>query len=96
MDRAERRRLERIAAKLTDAEYRDLELYFTRNATKRAIVFIMGLPLHVLRNEFGFGRKRLRRFMDYFMRMWEQYERDEITLEDLAEFVEKETGVKVL
>ena len=55
---------------------------------------LMGIM--ALRDEFGFGTSRLQRFIDKVDDMFDSYNRDYISLKDLTETIENETGIKVL
>ena len=62
------------------------------SAAYRAL--LMGIM--ALRDEFGFGTSRLQRFIDKVDDMFDSYNRDYISLKDLTETIENETGIKVL
>lgn len=57
--------------------------------------FLM-MGIMALRDEFGFGTSRLQRFIDKVDDMFDSYNRDYISLKDLTETIENETGIKVL
>lgn len=63
------------------------------SAAYRAFL-LMGIM--ALRDEFGFGTSRLQRFIDKVDDMFDSYNRDYISLKDLTETIENETGIKVL
>lgn len=65
-------------------------------SSKRALIFLMSIPLVVLRDEFGFGKKRLEKFMEKFTSLWSAYENDYIEIEELADLIEEETGLKII
>ena len=54
------------------------------------------MGIMALRDEFGFGTSRLQRFIDKVDDMFDSYNRDYISLKDLTETIENETGIKVL
>lgn len=99
--RAERRRQDREKEKgeavynLTASQIEKIKNDAIDKAVWQSFQIMIGLPLYVLHTEFGFGGKRLRRFMNQFIRLWEQYGRGEIDLAKLAEFVKDETGVEI-
>lgn len=101
MSRAERRRLERENKKpvktytLTGPQIEKMKNDATMEASKRALLMVMAVPLVALRDEFGFGEKRLERYMGKFLNIWECYEEDYVSLEDLMTIIETETGLQV-
>ena len=102
MSRAERRQSERETAKkqktytLTQAQLDQKLKAVEMQATKKAFVMMMGFPLLTLRDKFGFGKKRLNRFMDKMMDLYEAYEMDYVDLADLDRTIMEETGVTLI
>lgn len=101
MSRAERRRLERDKEKqtktytLTQAQLDKLLDDAKKQASKRAMLMVMAVPLVALRDTFGFGQQRLERYMEKFITIWECYEADYVSLEDLMTIIETETGLQI-
>ena len=56
----------------------------------------MGLPLIVLRDDFGFGKQRLERFEDRLIQQFRCFDEGYIDLETLKKVIEQETGAEVL
>lgn len=54
------------------------------------------LALTVLHNKFGFGTKRLERFVDMYQDLLDSYNRGYVSVEDLNVDLEEETGIKVI
>lgn len=63
-------------------------------ALEQAFVLMMGLPMMALRDEFEFGKKRLERFSDKVLDLYDSFNKDFITLQDVIDCVYEETGVK--
>ena len=57
---------------------------------------MLGLPLIVLRDDFGFGKQRLERFEDRLMEQYECFDEGYIDLETLKKVIRQETGAAVL
>ena len=55
----------------------------------------MILTLTVLRDGFDFGTVRLERFIDKYQDLLDSYNKGYISVEDLAETLKKETGIRV-
>lgn len=64
-------------------------------ASKQAFILMLGIPLIVMRDEFGFGKKRLERFIDRAIDQYDSFDKGYITLDDLINTIFEETGVEV-
>ena len=62
---------------------------------EKSMLVLSGVPLIVLRDVFGFGEKRLKRFSDEFLKQLKCVENGAVTLEELHEVIKKETGMEV-
>lgn len=62
---------------------------------EKSMLVLSGVPLIVLRDTFGFGKKRLKRFSDEFLKQLKCVEKGAVTLEELHEIIKKETGMEV-
>lgn len=56
---------------------------------------MLGIPVMVLHDQFGFGRKRLEKFTDATLELYDSFEKDYITLDDLIQTIYEETSVKI-
>lgn len=65
------------------------------DATNTAVKITHLFPLWVLRTKFGFGEKRLRRFMAEYADLLDSYNRDYVTLPDIAQQLDKETNIRI-
>ena len=65
-----------------------------RDATSNAVKITHLFPLWVLRNQ-GWGEKRIRRFMNEYDELWDAYNQGYVSLVDIAQQLEKETGIRV-
>jgi len=78
---------------LTQYQIDTIKAEATQAATKRAFTIMLGMPLMVLRDQWGFGKKRLSLFTDKVFDIYEAYDDDRLTLADMHKTIEKETGV---
>jgi hypothetical protein len=99
MNRAERRRQAKAKIK-GEAVYQvkrsDLEKLHEEaieSVSKRVVPMMLYTSLMVLRDKYGFGRKRLKDFSEYVFSLYEGLDRELVTFDDLAEAIERETGV---
>ena len=76
---------------LTAKEIEDLKL----NSTRQAVSITQLFPLLVLRDEFGFGEKRLKRFLAKYQETLEAYNEGYVDLKDIAKMLEEEVNVKI-
>lgn len=62
-------------------------------STEHALEVIMGFALLALRDKYGFGKVRLRRFYKQFESITQAYNDGIITLPEIWDVLEKETGL---
>lgn len=55
---------------LTDAQIREVKTSAAKEAVEVAVKAMLGLPLIVLRDDFGFGKQRLERFEERLMQQF--------------------------
>ena len=93
MNRQERRRQEKKGKpvekdKVVNIKLEDLEKIkadAAREAANVAFTLMMGLPVTVLRDKFGWGRVRIDRFMDRVLDLYDSFERGYVSLEDIKQ-----------
>lgn len=66
-----------------------------QNATNTAVQITHLFPLWVLRDKYGFGEKRLREFMQHYTDLLDAYNKGYVSLPDIAQQLEKETGIRL-
>jgi len=59
----------------------------------RSFIAVLGLPCMVLRDEFGFGPKRLERLINGVMKEFAAIQTEHIEMHDLVETIREETGI---
>lgn len=100
MSRAEKRRQYREQNKnatyrLNQNQIQQLKEQSTMDATERAFVILLGFSMMSLRDEFGFGEKRLNQFLNKLFQIYEAYQDKYISLNDLHDVIKQETGIDV-
>lgn len=99
MNRSDKRRKDRLLVKqnktytLTQAQIDKIKEDATMAATRRAFSIMLAMPMMVLRDKFGFGKKRLSLFTDKVFDIYGAYEDDRLSLADMHRTIEEETGV---
>lgn len=78
---------------LDQLEERDKKI--RQEMIEEAFSVAMGIPLIVLRDQYGFGTKRMEDFMNHVHETREAIENGNVGFEDLIDTVQKETGVDV-
>ena len=67
-----------------------------QEAIDKAFVLMLSLPMIVLHDKYGWGKKRLSDFMNHVLEQYDSFNKNFITLDDLWNTIEKETGVKLI
>lgn len=65
-----------------------------KEASNRSIKIMSYFPMWVLRTKFGFGRKRIERYMKEFNELMDSYTKDYVSLADIVEALKDEVGVE--
>lgn len=66
-----------------------------KEITEKSVKIVLALSLIVLRDTFGFGKKRLEKFAQEFLMQLKCIESGAVTFEELNEIIYKETGMEV-
>lgn len=102
MNRAERRRLKRnqesrnATYTLRNEDVTRIKQDAAQEAIDKAFVLMLSLPMIVLHDKYGWGKKRLSDFIDHVLEQYDSFNKNFITLDDLWNTIEKETGVKLI
>lgn len=64
-----------------------------KNAIDRASKWSMFAPMMVLRDYFGFGGQRLKRFYENLIDMYDSIDKDYLDLKDISETLKEEAGI---
>ena len=63
------------------------------NATLQAVRVTNYFPLLILRDHFGFGEVRLKRFQEKYAAMWDDFNNGLIDIDDIAAVLDEEVNV---
>lgn len=101
MNRAERRKHKQSAQKpktyvLTEDQINKMKMDAVQEATRRAFLMFLSIPVMILHDKFGFGKIRLGRFMHYALMWYEAIQNDEVRMMELVKIAEDECGISVL
>lgn len=101
MNRAELRRQAREAKKgkavynLTEEQIKDIKRKATEEAIDTAFILMLGLPCMVLHDKFSMVMRkenRLENFTEAVLELYEAYNEDYLTLEDIKQVLKDEAG----
>lgn len=102
MNRAERRRLKRSQESgnatytLKNEDVTRIKQDAAQEAINKAFILMLDLLMIVLRDKYGWDKKRLSDFIDHVLEQYDSFNKNFITLDDLLNTIEKETGVKLI
>ena len=102
MNRSERRRSakqqqqKRKTYVLTEEQIEKMKMDAANEATRKAFLMFLSIPVMVLHDKFGFGKQRLSKLMHYCLVWYEAVQNDEVRLLELVKIAEDECGIKTL
>lgn len=83
--------------KKVDPMVKAMMLQAKRSAAKQAtddiVRTLIAIPVMVLHDKWGFGQKRLERFVEQLVEVLDSYERGYITMDDLMQALRDEAGI---
>lgn len=96
MNREQRRKAGIPAGKtytLNESQIQKIKDDVVKDAMSQAFVFMMGLSLNALRDEFDWGKIRLTRFSDKVLDLLDSVNKGYISFYDCLKVIKDETGV---
>ena len=104
MNRAERRRLEKqgkIAPKepvinVKASDITNIKQDAAKKAADKAFFLMLGLPLMVLHDKWGFGKVRGERFIEQVLDLYDSFEKGYLSLDDIHNCLWEEGGIKLV
>jgi hypothetical protein len=102
MNRSERRRQQKEQSKdqvrynLSKADIKKIKDEAMTEAIDKAFILMLGLPVMVLHDKFGFGAKRLERLTDEVLELYDSYNKGFLTLDDIMNTLKEETGLELI
>lgn len=101
MNRAERRRSARQQEKpktyvLTDDQINKMKMDAVNEATRKAFLMFLSIPIMVLHDKFGFGKQRLTKLMDYALIWFDAVQKNEVELLELVNVAKDECGIDTI
>lgn len=101
MNRAERRKNKQSAQKpktyvLTEDQINKMKMDAVNEATHKAFLMFLSIPVMILHDKFGFGKQRLSKFMDYALIWYESVQNGETHLLELVKVARDECGIDTI
>lgn len=103
MNRAERRKAAKAGLPVKNepvinikaADVQQMKKDASLEAANKAFLLMLGLPVMVLHDKFGFGSVRCERFTDAVLDLYDSFEKGYVTLEDIHGALKEETGITI-
>lgn len=86
------RNITKINTPLTRTQLEDIEKKFK----KQVIRYYSAAVFYILKEKFGYGKVRLKRFHDHFDDLCDSVIRDYLSLEDIITYLNEEYGINLL
>lgn len=80
---------------LTWEQIQQIKKDAAKEAVGEVIELTLGIPAMVLKDKYGFGRKRLPEALDHMVDLYESYEQGYLTLQDIRKALWEEGGYKI-
>ena len=67
-----------------------------QESIQKATNLSLAVPLMVLRDEFGFGEKRLNKFFECYLDLYDSIDKKYLNIEDILKTLKEETGIEIV
>lgn len=67
-----------------------------KQAIEQATNFALAAPMLILRDEFGFGEKRLMKFYEAYVDMYDSIEKGYLDIEDIVDTLREEVNIELI
>jgi len=103
MNRAERRNAEKkgqVVPKepvinIKSSDIQQIKKDAAKEAGEIALLLMLSIPVTVLHDKWGFGKTRIERFTDQVLDLYDSFEKDYVTLDDLKQCLLEEAGITI-
>ena len=101
LTRQQKRKLERDAKKknkvlqMTAGQIQQLKNDIAEDTAFKALILMLGIPLMVLRDKYGFGQIRLTKFIKECISLYDSFDKGYLSLDDMHAAIKDETGINV-
>ena len=96
MNRAERRRAKKAGIPVKKEPVVNIKADASKEAADKAFLLMLGLPVMVLHDKFGFGPVWCERFTDAVLELYDSFEKGYVSLEDIHLTLKEETGITIV
>lgn len=77
------------------ADIQNIKKQATNKAVDTAFTAMLAIPMLVMRDKYGFGKKRLEKFMDEVFEVYNSFNNDYLTLDDMRQALKDEVGFTI-
>ena len=103
MNRAERRKAEKkgqvvpkeAVINIKSSDVHQMKVEAAKNAAETAFLLMLSIPMSVLHDKHGWGKVRCERFTDQVLELYDSFNKDYVTLDDLEKCLWDEAGIKI-
>lgn len=103
MNRAERRKAEKKGQvipkepviNIKSSDVQQIKKNAAKDAADTAFLLMLSIPMSVLHDKHGWGKVRCERFIDQVLDLYDSFEKDYVTLDDLEKCLWEEGGIKI-
>ena len=99
MNRSARRRNNNdkkvVTYNLTAEQIEQIKKETTDKTLETAFSLMLGIPLMVLRDKYGFGKKRMNEYIDYALETYDSFNKGYFNLEDVEKMLREEVEVNI-
>lgn len=67
-----------------------------KDSIRKATDYSLAVPVMILRDEYGFGQKRILEFCQKFMDLYDSIDENYLNLQDIVNTIKEETGVEIV
>lgn len=90
------RHLAKYMVNIKAADVQKIKQDASKEAADKAFLLMLGLPVMVLHDKFGFGPVRCERFTDAVLELYDSFEKGYVSLEDIHLTLKEETGITIV
>ena len=77
-----------------DSELKKIKEQMTQEALNQAFILMIGIPVKILKNEYGWGKRvRLPEFAAFVEQYYREFSEGEVSIHDYQKIVWEETGI---
>ena len=84
----------KVIYNLTQEQIEQIKKNASEKAVEQSLTLLLALPVKVLKEHYGFSRKKLENFCEFISEEYDQIQLDELTIEECKELLFDKVGVR--